>query len=172
MTGARTCGSCRHWTGIPANEKFRAGRLCKREAPRVAVGTPLGVFPLMLPSMSCSRWQAKPWPERLGRAWRRLIGEGMTHEQWAAQAKIGFVEFAWLPRQMKDGRWVWLRDYYWRLERTPRMDRGWSEAVNYLEWPIPDPVPGPPPSGRSGVPAKTVLPVIDDQPPPPPPPRK
>ena len=60
----------------------------------------------------------------------RMIWNGETQAQYEDRVSKGILMFALFPRQMVDGRWVWL-DYYWAgLHKGPNNRSWWVRAIN------------------------------------------
>jgi hypothetical protein len=58
-----------------------------------------------------------------------MILNGETHDQWLKRSEKGIRCYAYVPRQMKCGTWVW-REYYWRgLHRGPNDRQWWERAL-------------------------------------------
>jgi hypothetical protein len=53
-----------------------------------------------------------------------MILNGETHDQWLKRSEKGIRCYAYVPRQMKCGTWVW-REYYWA---------GFHRNLNWGKW--------------------------------------
>jgi len=75
-----------------------------------------------------------------------MIWNGETQDQYEERVSKGTLVFAIFPRQMVDGRWVWL-GYHWSApHKGPNMRRWWVNAIDREDCIQKYPVCPPPPS--------------------------
>jgi hypothetical protein len=59
-----------------------------------------------------------------------MIWDGETYEQRIFRLQQGIETFAWLPRQMMDGRWVWLQRHWTALHLAPNQRKYWVSSLD------------------------------------------